>query len=572
MSKDTIGKCEKRGFKLDPAILFTVIYAQAGTLDKAILELVMNSIDAGASFVNIKLTGKKVSVQDDGKGFVSRQEIDSFFETFGTPHEAGDARYGRFRIERGQIMAFTKNVWRSGQFKMDVDVKNRGDEYDLFTLDESIKGCLIEGVMYDALKPSEVINVTDKLREMCKYAPIPVVVNDETVSIDVSKVKWSFEDDDAYYLLRESSRYLEVFNLGVHVKNYFQSEFGLGGVVVSKKQLELNSARNDILVAKCAVWKRIAPKLRAHAKRDQEKKPVQNEGYRDIMMKKLLAANFDSTDEFFEALSSSKVFTDISGKHYSFDQLRTALYQFGERIVAEEKQSLKADKVQQQKLALVLAPITLERANWMSFKDIVNRIIKNLKHQVGDRRVEWKVQEAVRIKDALVKMADVAGAINDNHALVDEKDLSKEEKLVLKTLREQDWVFAYAAKDIVSPNEDSNCYSARYNARDNVRTIKICESDTVLGYTDGKTMVALERKLLKIGGSAGNAFSAFERIKAVMMHEYLHDSDDSTGHGHPGEFYERFHQAMDYSELHGFTYGMMKSYMSFRRKAGTQNA
>ena len=77
---------ERRSFRMDPALLWSVIKSQAGTLAKALLELVMNSIDAGASQVSITLTGTRLKVEDDGRGFQSRTEVTSWFETFGTPH------------------------------------------------------------------------------------------------------------------------------------------------------------------------------------------------------------------------------------------------------------------------------------------------------------------------------------------------------------------------------------------------------------------------------------------------------------------------------------------------------
>ena len=124
---------EKREFKLHKDILWSIIQSQSGTLGKAVLELVMNSIDAGATSVDITLSGKNISVSDDGKGFTNRGEIEQFFETFGTPHTKGDATYGRFRMGRGQIMAFSKNDWQSGEFAMQVDIKNCGLNYNLTT-------------------------------------------------------------------------------------------------------------------------------------------------------------------------------------------------------------------------------------------------------------------------------------------------------------------------------------------------------------------------------------------------------------------------------------------------------
>lgn len=108
---------QRRAFKIHSSIIKTLIHEQSGSLPKAVAELVMNSIDAGATRIDLTVdaTGAFEFV-DDGKGFQSRDEIEQFFETFGTPHVNGDALYGRFRCGRGQIMSYASTVWRSGQF------------------------------------------------------------------------------------------------------------------------------------------------------------------------------------------------------------------------------------------------------------------------------------------------------------------------------------------------------------------------------------------------------------------------------------------------------------------------
>lgn len=77
---------EARRFVMHPNLLYDVILRQAGSLEKAILEGVMNAIDAGASRCVVRLEARKVVIEDDGRGFRSRSEIEAFFETFDTPY------------------------------------------------------------------------------------------------------------------------------------------------------------------------------------------------------------------------------------------------------------------------------------------------------------------------------------------------------------------------------------------------------------------------------------------------------------------------------------------------------
>ncbi len=92
-------------FELDPQIVHFIIHSQAGSIGKALIELLMNSVDAGATLVRLNMSCNGFECFDDGQGFASREDVICYFGRFGTPHVEGDAVYGRFRLGRGQIMA-----------------------------------------------------------------------------------------------------------------------------------------------------------------------------------------------------------------------------------------------------------------------------------------------------------------------------------------------------------------------------------------------------------------------------------------------------------------------------------
>jgi hypothetical protein len=163
---------ETRAFKVHPQLLWDVIQRQAGTLTKAVAEGVMNSIDAGAKTVRVSLSDTAVSITDDGKGFRDRKEIELFFETFGQPHEEGDATYGTFRMGRGQMFSFGKNRWRSGRFSMAVDIKGKGLDYDLTEESEARDGCEIKIELYRPLSLLQRREIADDLRRSLRYVPV----------------------------------------------------------------------------------------------------------------------------------------------------------------------------------------------------------------------------------------------------------------------------------------------------------------------------------------------------------------------------------------------------------------
>nr|WP_242281345.1 ATP-binding protein [Pantoea deleyi] len=135
-------------FELDPEIIHHIIYSQAGSVAKALIELIMNSVDAGAGAITLNITPGGFSCCDDGRGFTSYDDVKRYFGRFGTPHREGDATYGRFRLGRGQIMAHARTVWRSQRWQMEVDTRVMGYEYELTEPEALQAGCTISGDWY----------------------------------------------------------------------------------------------------------------------------------------------------------------------------------------------------------------------------------------------------------------------------------------------------------------------------------------------------------------------------------------------------------------------------------------
>lgn len=549
-ASNTQANAERREFRMHKDMLWSVIKSQAGTFDKAVLELMMNAVDAGATAVRFEFDGKSFCIRDDGKGFVSRDEIEGFFETFGTPHKEGDATFGKFRMGRGQVMAFTRNQWRSGVFSMSVDIREKGLAYDLVTLSEKVDGCRIEGELYEPMMPSDTIRTVDGLSAMCKYLPIPAYINGKRVSVAMSEINWTMEDDDAYYLLKPEGRMLDVFNLGVLVRRYHGAQaHGVGGTVISKSALEVNFARNDIITSSCEVWKRVSSKLKAYSAQFEEKRPVQNEAYREMMLDRLLSGAFESAIEIAEAFDKAKVVTDYSGKHFSFATLANRVLKT-RNLVAPEVRSRPADRVHQAQLATVLSPQFMDRVSDMKINEMLQRIDNNLGMFGFSEHHTLRSQVKILIV-SVRSLDDVAGTINDKHDIVDEKNLSREEKLVLKIISEMSHLIA---RDLQFGSGG-------------VRAIRVCNSDTADGITDGKTVIFIDRKYLKIPGYTGALFGHFDNVKHLLIHEYMHSSDDSTGHGHPAEFFEAYHDVTA-NKLHSLVYDAVKLYINERKRAG----
>ena len=328
---------ERRVLKEDKNLFITMILRQAGTLAKAGLEGIMNSVDSffklqqeggqlpDRPLIEITLSTTHLRIVDNGRGFPTRDEILEIWEVFGTPHEedkdgfAKDTRYGKFRMGRGQLFAFGKNTWRSRTCQMVTDIKEWAREYDLTSNMEDEPGCVVEVELYHTLSLREVQNCVDELTRMAKYVEYDVVINGTKVNTPPNTLKWDVETEDVYIKKRNSENRsswgtgIEVYQQGVFVQNFPPSKFGLVGTVVTKEEVALNYARNEVM-ENCPRWKEI-------------RKFLKQEGISDATRRKRLskdqARNF--VEEYsggdggidYDTFFNTSCLPDVNGKLWS---------------------------------------------------------------------------------------------------------------------------------------------------------------------------------------------------------------------------------------------------------------
>lgn len=144
---------------------------------------------------------------------------------------------------------------------MTVDIKNRGIDYLLEETQTIHQGCTVEGKFYEPLLPSEFQGLARELAKLTAYCEIPIVANGKTLNTHPDTAEWDLVDEDCYVRVRQTGPLL-VYNQGAFVQENDAYKFGFGGVVVSRKPLQLNQARNDVLAKLCPVWQRIAARLK----------------------------------------------------------------------------------------------------------------------------------------------------------------------------------------------------------------------------------------------------------------------------------------------------------------------
>ncbi len=513
---------ETRQFRMHNKLLMDVITRQAGSLPKAILEAVMNSIDACGTKCEVQLTTNKVVISDDGRGFRSRDEIEKFFEVFGQPHSESEGKtYGTFRMGRGQMFAFGRNRWASGTFRMDIDIKERGLDYSLDPAAEFYAGCRIEIDLYEPLRPVTVLDMERELGQLVRYAPVPVLLNGRNLSEDAGSKKWPLIIDEAYMKIDVGGTSgLKVYNLGVHVADLSSYTYGCSGVIVSRKQLAVNFARND-LMSTDPVSRKILTEVRKLVNTGVAHKKKLTPSERSKLFRNLLSGEVQWTD-YMEA----KLFSDCTGRGWSYRQLTGNRERFGGAGAYAGKafysfasrNSHDGDRVMQHNLALVLDEEMLDVVGVKSPEEFFKVALANVpgysRAQVAEGFVYAPLTELSK---------ELSG---DGYHNVGQKEWTKKEKLVMITLEGIN-------------NQVLNCVHER-GVDTPVRQLRIGEAESSLGWTDGETYISLRRDVVnRIKPGAGG----FMEAVCILLHEYCHTTNDIGDHVHDEEFYRLYHDA-----------------------------
>ncbi|WP_193315800.1 ATP-binding protein [Poseidonibacter ostreae] len=518
----------KHEFKIDKNILYSIIAKQAGTLEKSFLELVTNSIDAKATRIMITLDGKNFSFKDDGLGFESEETVHKFFGTFGTPHQENDATYGKFRMGRGQIMAFSKNKWQSNTFSMNVDIKNKGTNYDFKSNEPFVQGCLISGELYDELEDYEFAGFENILSEYVKFSQIPIYYNGSLISDSISSTQWDIETEDGYIKVDNNKRDLTVYNLGVKVVDYRRWDMGFGGIIVSKKPLEVNFARNDILKKSCNVWKSLYKEINDYLTERSKESLLEfktlDDSKRASLSAKLITGEFD-----YAIGRKLKLFKDVKGICHPLTKISKL-----DTIAIGERFDRLAEKVHDEERAFVLDMEVLENFRVNSLEELYSMLKDSCrKYKASDAievySKEWGIfdKELTNLSKDKLFIDDITSfntEINIDYEILSEDVLTIKEILMLKSIRKHEGKI----------RKILNSYSSLDST---IRKIHVGKSEVAEAWTDGETYIAIDRGYLV--ASFGTA--SFMKICNLLLHEYIHLGNDEKTHVHNADFFELFH-------------------------------
>ena len=530
--------------KAHDKLLYDVIKRQAGTLKKAITEGTMNSIEAGTDKILIKMwqdgklgkDGKAqafIHIEDFGIGIKTQEEIDLHFETFGQPHESTEnTTWKQFRMGRGQMFAFGKNVWRTGPFQMEVDIERMGLDYRLMKGLPMHEGCVIDIELYanpiGDWQCRSIEALREEVQEQVRYVAVPVIFNGKQISVDPSTLNWDFEDDDAYYIFNESST-LKIYNLGIYVKSISQSQSGVGGIVVSKRQLKVNFARNDVQ-GDCEVFKRIRKIVQENKLKRATKK------YRSLADGERYSLLRDLRDGCvkFDELSGKRLFKTAQGKWFSWNMIMSSVLPW----TFSPEGDMVADKAMQMGAALCLSQGMLDELCYNGDKDCFFDWIMEEQLRIDKSKRDWDQNVNPYQRE------DIEKQLNQKRVSYLRYDKNDEvAQIGLPTLRSQfNEDYQLIARSDCTKMEKRLLDVLNYQAHGALGNRKICfgVSTVAKAWTDGRSYIALEKDWVRRLNLSSEGYIL--ELFSVLAHELAHDENTAGSHIHGPQFYERYYE------------------------------
>lgn len=507
---------ETHEFKMHPKMLLDIIERQAGTLEKAVLEATMNAAEAGSPDfrIDFEVAGdhRRLVMTDSGRGIKTKRELEEHFKTFGTPHEASEGKkWAQFRMGRGQCFAQGKNVWRTCGWMMTTDIRadvkaDRLPSFELVKADEEFNGCQIAIDLYYDKCNLTVEALKARVKEQIEFVDMDVYFNGDKINRSPETIKtWTETDDDAYYLFGKGNK-LTIYNMGVRVCDIPASISGCVGVVISKQQLKVNFARNEVLTD-CPVMNRINRIIKKY--RVTKTRKSQRRLNRDDRTAAL--ADLRDGIQDFDSLKSIGLFFTTSGRSLTFRDIMNNRLPWS---FAPEG-NMVADKLMQRGAALVIDESAMDELGYSGDPTMFFAWLTRSSYGV---EAKWKATIILyRPFDQLREN------FSETHTILPREKWTKKEKRLIRVL------------------EGFNCWGGR--------ALSIGLSDSANAWTDGQTYTCLGREFVQscnLGNHGGAA-----KLFAVMVHEMAHDDSTIGTHVHGEQFYRNFHNLIRYGNVDG---------------------
>ncbi len=312
----------------DERVATYLIEDQMADLTDAIREAVQNGIDSpGSSRVLVSVSPEQSLILDDGAGVdlestEGRRNLSVLGA--GSKQRSDDETIGEWGIGKGAIIAKgAVRIW-SHDTALSFDYRDQRDsgpwadisgrDGQLVEVDHYLEGMLVEIDHYEDEVPDPdsyrwrryVRDLRKRFAYVQSRTGVSVVINGEPVDqgdpleavADSPHPSLARETEEAILALEYTPHEgLDIYSNGLYVTT--KREYGLGGLVVSKGNLTLNFARNDIQSG-CDRWQRI----------DHALEQARDDLYANVSDDRLTAESREVMVEAMASESSDEQWTD----------------------------------------------------------------------------------------------------------------------------------------------------------------------------------------------------------------------------------------------------------------------
>jgi len=495
----TTTNSEIRNFKVSKAIIISLIKSQAGTPEKAMMENIMNAIDAGATRVEVTTGREGYTVDDNGRGFESRDQVEAYFETFGFDH-ADDAlqasrTYGQFGIGRGQQWNWARTSYRSRTFDLQVDIRANGLDYTLISDLKDHPGTVITGEFYEPFTNEQVFRLNTEIKRLVKYSLVPISLNGQQISVHPDEESWTLVTDDAY--MRVTDGYdAKVYNIGMLVGNFRLQRSGAAGIIVSKHPLNLNMARNDVLEGD-PMWARINKAMLSMRKTKTEKRARLTEDDLRALAQEILQGDTSS----LELAERAKLITDTNGRSVTIFDFANKVSGTTPVMLHDETSRYGNAYAHQEGFAYVLHPKTLERWDLETPEELVAGIrtyFKALAEQDPKKnRLAAAHARDLEFKRVAKDIRTLLPKFHDDRSVILDKELSKEETALIKAMHDTGPVLRQALNAFKLDQQQPQVQRLQF---------AVGRSEGLRSWWGDANTLVIERRLISEGLKSADAF------------------------------------------------------------------
>ena len=357
--------------------------------------------------------------------------------------------------------------------------------------------------LYDELDAYTLTGLTKTIGQHVKYVPVPIYIDKQLVTLDPAKQKWDLETEDAYFKFSESSGSVVVYNLGVFVRHYHEGT--IGGIAVSKKQLEVNFARNDVIKS-CPVFREIMAKYRTRT----ERTITERKSFKPEHLLQLMSGLDDGTYKAHD-LAGLRLFRTTNGKFIDSYGLRRF-----DSLAFDRAGSVLADKAMQRSKAIVLD------------LDYFDEVFGTQEPGVLYDRVSELVERLSQYNKIppWVETDELYADIDQEQVIIPDSKLSKEERIAISVVRKS------FERGLIEWTGDG--YERIIHAEN--RRFLIGEMAGARAWTNGRDFIAIDRETFK---KLLRNLDGWAELMLLVAHEFAHTGTERT---HNDDFHERYHE------------------------------